>query len=91
MATKQVQNKKLNLRTKNITPLYLLRRLTKNRASTSDSGLEWRLGISHREEKGVEDFGISLKRHNMAIKQTACNDGCTYYEKKANIEKSRNK
>ena len=71
-------------------PLHLLKRLMKKKASTSDSGLEWRLGISHREEKGVEDLGVLLKRHNMVTKQTTCNDGCTYYEKKANIEKSRN-
>ena len=90
-ARKQVQNKKLNLRTKSMTPLHILRRLTKNRALTSNSGLGWRLKVSHREEKGVEGLRVLLKRHNMATKQTARNDGCTYYEKKANIEKSKSK
>ena len=90
IARKQVQTKKLNLHTKSMMPLHLLRRLTKNRALTSNRGLGWRLKVSHREEKGVEDLRISLKLHNMATKRTTCNDGCTYYEKKANIEKNRN-
>ena len=89
MAKKQIQTKSLNLCTNSMIPLHLLRRLTKIRASMSDSGEGWWLGVSYGEEKGVEDLQVSLKHHSMATKQTTHNNGSTLYEKMANGEKNR--
>jgi hypothetical protein len=42
-----------------------------------DNGFGRRYRVPHRQQDGLEDLRVSLKRHNVALSHMTRSDGCT--------------